>query len=44
MMFRSKDYNPRGDKFGGANFVLYAFVTSAGEEVNAGTSEARDFM
>ena len=43
-MFRSKDYDPRAEKFGGANFVLYAFVTSAGDEVNAGTPEARDFM
>ena len=43
-MFRSKDYDPRAEKFGGANFVLYAFVTSAGEEVNAGTSDAKGFM
>merc|ERR1719369_989181 len=33
---RSKDYDPAHPTLGGHNFVLYAIVTSANDEVNAG--------
>merc|ERR1719370_1281185 len=41
---RSKDYDPKAKNLGGADFVLYAFVTSVGDDVNAGSLQNRKHM
>ena len=33
---RSKDYDPNDENLGGQDFVLYAFVTDADDNVRAG--------
>ena len=44
MIFRSKDYNPADKNLGGHSFVLYAIVTSADDEVNAGDAGEAEHM
>ena len=39
MISRSKDYDPTDADLGGQDFVLYAFLTDADDDVTAGSDE-----